>query len=61
MPLADGTSGAVVSQNIRELHTGNTYARTKAKFGKAKADRQAVAIALSKKRESARRTIAHGS
>lgn len=59
MPLASGTSNAVVSGNIRELHQGNTYARTKAKFGKAKADKQAVAIALSKRRESAR-TLSHG-
>jgi hypothetical protein len=59
MPLASGTSQAVVSRNIRELHTGKTFARTKAKFGKAKADKQAVAIALSQKRKSAR-TLGHG-
>jgi hypothetical protein len=59
MPLASGTSRATVSGNIRELHTGKTYARTKAKFGKDKANKQAVAIALSQKRKSAR-TLAHG-
>lgn len=63
MPLADGTSSATVSRNIRELHAGDTYARTAAKFGKARADKQAVAIALAQKRRSARgsaRTVAHG-
>lgn len=52
MPLRRGAS---VSENISELHTGNTYARTKRKFGKRRADKQAVAIALKEKRESGRR------
>lgn len=51
MPLTSGNSPGVVGQNIRELHTGGTYARTKDKFGKKKADKQAVAIALNKARE----------
>jgi len=59
MPLASGTSQATVSRNIRELHTGNTYARTKAKFGRDRANKQAIAIALSQKRKSAR-TLSHG-
>lgn len=59
MPLASGSSRGVVSGNIRELHTGDTYARTKRKFGKAKADKQAVAITLAKAGKS-RRTVAHG-
>lgn len=46
MPLKKGKSRAVVSQNIRELHQGKTYQRTRRKSGKEKADRQAVAIAL---------------
>ena len=53
MPLKPGTSSETVRSNISELHSGNTYARTKAKFGKDKADKQAVAIAMDKKRESA--------
>lgn len=53
MPLKRGTSAKTVSGNIRELHTGKTYARTRAKLGKAKANKQAVAIALSTKRKSA--------
>ncbi len=42
MPLPRGNP---IGTSIKELHKGKTYARTKAKFGKAKADRQAVAIA----------------
>lgn len=48
MPLKRGKSNKVVSANIRELHTGATYRRTARKFGKADADKQAVAIALRK-------------
>jgi len=47
MPLKSGRSRKVVSQNIEEFHTGKTYASTKAKYGKKKADEQAVAAALS--------------
>jgi hypothetical protein len=46
MPLQKGKSPKVVSGNIRELHTGKTFAKTEAKFGKQKADKQAVAIAM---------------
>jgi hypothetical protein len=56
MPLKKGTSNKTVSSNIRELHGGKTYARTRAKLGKAKANKQAVAIALDKKRRSGRRS-----
>lgn len=47
MPLSLGSSPAVISQNIREFHTGKTYAKTAAKFGKDRANKQAVAVALS--------------
>jgi len=53
MPLKRGTSNKTVSGNIRELHGGRTYARTRRKFGAKKANKQAVAIALSQKRKSA--------
>jgi len=55
MPLRPGSSNDVVSSNISELHGGKTYAKTKRKYGKKKANKQAVAIALSKRRESKRR------
>lgn len=46
MPLKRGKSRAVVSENIREFHTGKTYAHTAARFGKKRADAQAVAVAM---------------
>lgn len=46
MPLKKGSS---VSSKIRELHKGKRYAKTAKKFGKKKANKQAIAIALSKK------------
>jgi hypothetical protein len=52
MPLKSGKSPKVVSSNIRELHSGPQYARTKSKLGKRTADKQAVAAALSQKRKS---------
>jgi hypothetical protein len=52
MPLKPGSSRNVISRNISEFHKGSRYARTRRKFGKAKADAQAVAAAL----EEARRT-----
>lgn len=54
MPLKKGTSQKTVSKNISELHGGKTYAKTKKKFGKDKADKQAIAIALEEKRRSAK-------
>lgn len=55
MPLKKGKSKKVVSDNISEFHTGETYARTKAKFGKEKADKQAVAVALDTARKSGKK------
>lgn len=56
MPLKRGKGKKVVSSNIREFHKGGTYAKTKAKFGKKKADKQAVAVALSEQRKSGGRS-----
>ena len=47
MPLLKGRSLTTFRRNIREFHTGKTYARTRAKFGKKTADREAVAAAYS--------------
>ena len=46
MPLLKGKSQSTISQNISELHHGKTFRRTQRKFGKAKANKQAVAIAM---------------
>jgi hypothetical protein len=46
MPLKKGKSKAVVSENIKEFHTGSTYKNTARKFGKKRANAQAVAVAL---------------
>jgi hypothetical protein len=55
LPLKSGKSKAVVSGNISEFHGGKTYAKTKAKFGKKTADKQAIAVAMSKAGKSKKR------
>lgn len=55
MPVKKGRSRKTVSKNIRELHQGPQYQRTRRKFGKKKADKQAVAIALGAKHKSTRK------
>lgn len=55
MPLLKGKSKKVMDQNFHELHQGPQYAKTKRKFGKAKADKQAVAIVLGLTRKDPRR------
>lgn len=52
MPLRSGASPSVISGNISEFHKGPTYAHTAAKFGKDRANKQAVAVALSEARRS---------
>ncbi len=52
MPVTKGSSKAVISRNISEFHGGKSYAHTQSKFGKKKADAQAVAVALSTARKS---------
>ncbi len=60
MPLKKGTSKKIVSKNISELHSGKTFAHTAKKFGKEKAQKQAVAIALNKagKSKSGKKKVA---
>ena len=55
MPLKKSAKKAVVGENIAEFHNGPTYAATKRKFGKAKANDQAVAVALSTQRRAKKR------
>ena len=50
MPLLPGKENR--AQNFHEFHQGKTYAHTKAKFGKKRADAQAVAVVLSNERKS---------
>lgn len=52
MPLKKGRSRATISKNIAEFHKGKTFARTARKFGKKRADKQAVAAALNQARRS---------
>ncbi len=47
MPMLKGGSPNTVKKNISEFHTGPTYAHTAAKFGKKRANAQAIAAALS--------------
>lgn len=51
MPLKSGSSKKIVSENIREFHGGPTYSHTAEKFGKNRADAQAIAVALSNARK----------
>lgn len=57
MPLQRGKSRKTIAGNISEFHHGATYQRTKRKFGKKTADRQAVAVAMATARK--RKTIVH--
>ena len=50
MPLEKGSSQKTISSNISEFHKGPTFAHTAAKFGKKKANAQAVAVAMSEAR-----------
>jgi len=55
VPLKHGKSRKAVSENIRELHKGKTYAHTRSAFGADRANAQAVAIALKKAGRSRRK------
>ena len=54
MPLQPGNSKAVKAQNFHDFHHGKTYAHTKRKFGKKRADKQAVAAVLTNARRHPR-------
>lgn len=55
MPLKKGSSRKTIGSNIRELHTGKTYAHTRSAFGKDRANAQAIAIALKQAGKSRRK------
>ncbi len=48
MPMKSKDAG----KNISEFHKGNTYDKTKKKFGKGKADKQAVAAGFAAARKA---------
>ena len=50
MPLITGTGH--VGDNISEFRTGKTFAHTEAKFGKKRAEKQALAVALHEQDQS---------
>jgi hypothetical protein len=52
MPLKKGKSKKTISKNISEFHKGKTLAKTAKKFGKSKANKQAIAVALNTARKS---------
>jgi hypothetical protein len=52
MPLKKGKSQETISRNIKEFHDSETYAKTRGKYGKKRADQQAVAVALETARKS---------
>lgn len=58
MPLKKGSSNKTISRNIKEIHKGQTYAKTAREFGKTKADKQAVAIAFSQAKRNKNKKIA---
>jgi hypothetical protein len=52
LPLKPGQD---VGTSIRELRSGKTYRHTQKKFGRKRAQRQAIAIALKNKRAGKKR------
>lgn len=56
MPMKSKKAGT----NISEFHHGKTYAKTKAKSGKAAADKQAVAAGMSAARKASAKGHKHG-
>ena len=50
MPLIKSAKKEAVGKNISELHKGPQFKQTAQKFGKARAEKQAVAVALETQR-----------
>ena len=55
MPLRDSDTQSATEDNFREFGKGKTYARTRRKYGKKKANKQRIAVVLKNKRKAARR------
>lgn len=55
MPLRKSDSAAATRENFHELRHGKTFKRTKRKYGKKKAQKQMIAIALKNKRKATQR------
>lgn len=51
MPLIKSSDNKAVGKNIKEFRTGKIYQKTKKKFGAAKANKQAIAVALANQRK----------
>ena len=52
MPLLKGKGKATIKKNFEEFGKGKTYAKTAKKFGKAKANKQRIAVVLSQSRKN---------
>jgi len=48
MPLKSGSSKATQDENFHEFRHGKTFAKTTAKFGKERAEKQLQAVVLGK-------------
>ena len=48
MPLKSGSSKATQDENFHEFRHGKTFAKTNAKFGKERAEKQLQAVVLGK-------------
>ena len=48
MPLKSGSSKATQDGNFHEFRHGKTFAKTAARFGRAKAEKQLQAVVLGK-------------
>ena len=55
MPLRKSASAGATRENFEEFGRGKTYARTRRKYGKKKANKQRIAVVLNQKRKAARR------
>lgn len=52
MPLLKGRSKKTIKKNFEEFGSGKTYSKTQRKYGKAKANKQRIAVVLSEARKS---------